>query len=424
MEGLNVDGKNDSLWHIYYESGKLKAEGYYDNGVKHGSWKYFHPNGILSAEGAYENGHTIGQWKYYHHNGKLSSEGVELEGKKDGYWKLYYETGEFKGEGIFLKGEGDYKEYYSNGKIKTKGFIRNDKNHGQWLYYYEDGLLEGECVFQNGEGEYKGYYEDGSLKMEGRIKDGVKVGIWKLYNKDGSIVGYYKTYFENEKPIFKVMEDTVRLRRYELGNSEKPEFKFKTKKIRYYNPRINEFRGYIVSFNPFFMPFGQLPFSVEYYFQERLGYEVQVTMYRDPFFTSDANVPLNKVYKRGYDIALRNKFYQTDDAKGMLYFGHELRFTYKDNFVNIFNQDIQPTMFPVSSSEGKVEYSVIIGDRFIRDAGKPGITLDIFVGLGLGYRFYKENFKEADTFSPYFKRVSKSPITFPIRLGFDIGYAF
>ena len=104
-----------------------------------------------------------------------------------------------------------------------------------------------------------------------------------------------------------------------------------------FRPQVNEFKGIIVAFNPVSTAFGSIPFSVEYYLQERLGYELQFSILRDPFFTSDGNVKINDVYDRGYSLALRQKLYSPDRRLGMLYFGHELRFSTIDHFSNIID---------------------------------------------------------------------------------------
>ena len=63
------------------------------------------------------------------------------------------------------------------------------------------------------------------------------------------------------------------------------------------------------------------PLSVEYYLQERMGYELQMTYLRDPFFSSLNSVNINTVFMEGVGLQFRQKFYQRDEPFGMLYFG-------------------------------------------------------------------------------------------------------
>jgi uncharacterized protein len=421
MEGQNVEGKSDSLWIAYYENGRIQSRGYYQEGLKHGLWTYYYPNGNVSAQGFYQEGYTNGEWTYFHKNGTKSSQGVEKGGLKDGYWKLFHENGEFKGEGNFTKGEGKYQEYYENGRLRVNGILRNDKSIGKWYYYYEDGTLEGTCDFVEGVGDYTGYYEDGSLKMEGRIINGQKQGIWKLYDKAGKIVGYYKAILENEKPIFKVVSDTLQVAHHERTDYDKPEFRFKTRRSKYFDPRINEFRSVIGALNVLPMPLGKIPVSFEYYMQERLGYELTFTYIRRPFFVNNANVSLEKPFNRGIGVSLRQKFYQPDEKWGMLYYGHEVSFTSLIHSANI--EDDASVIRRIHSNEERLEYLVIAGNRLIKDAGKPGVTFDLFVGAGLGLRLYRPGFSGDPSYERVFANVPKSRITFPIRFGVAIGYA-
>lgn len=426
-EGLNIDGKSDSLWTYYFENGKVKAQGNYKNGMNQGHWKFYYPEGHLLSEGTFNKGKSIGKWTYYYKNGRKSSEGIENNGKKDGYWKLYYDNGEIKGEGFFQQGEGEYKEYYESGKIKISGHIKNEKNNGTWIYYYENGKREGIASFSNGKGRFKGYYEDGSLKMEGTIEDGVRTGIWKLYKKDGSLAGYYKAVYDQLEPLFEMAENAPMVMSDTLNdtlNYEKPEYRFKSRGSRYFKRRLNEFRGLIVAANPMAMIAGSVPFSMEYYMQERLGYELQYTYIRNPFFTSDSNILQNEVYDRGYSLAFKQKFYHDDESWGMWYFGHELRFTSVDHFANVNPLTTHPHLKSVSESEEKIEYAVFVGDRIVRESGESGITVDVFIGIGIGYRKCRANYNESTNFSQLFKSLPDSKISIPLRLGINLGYIF
>ena len=422
-KGLNVDGKSDSTWVYFHENKHQKATGNYEQGIKEGLWKYYHENGTLASEGEYLAGIENGKWIFYHENGQVSSEGIEKEGKKDGFWKMYHRNGEFKGESAFVAGEGDYKEYYESGKLKIEGHIKEGRNQGEWLYYYEDGSLEGEAEYMDGIGAFKGYYVSGKLRMKGTIEDGVNTGVWELYKESGELAGYYTTVYEKGKPRYEPMGAAENVEKKSVFNRI-PAFLFKNKKVKYFNSKVNEFEGFIVATNPVAMVVGFLPFSAEYYMQERLGYELLFTYVRDPFFSSDSSVPLRKVYDRGFTFQFRQKFYQKDEPFGMLYFGQEFAFTSIDHFANVQDMQILGTTTSIRAKEYRYEYGVFIGDRLMKFAGKSGITLDAFVGIGIGYRIYSEKFKPNDIYSSVFEEVKKSKLSMPIRFGLNIGYAF
>jgi antitoxin component YwqK of YwqJK toxin-antitoxin module len=423
MEGSIINGKSDSLWRYYYENGALKGEGLEKDGLKTGKWTFYHENGAVLSEGTYAHGTTNGIWKYYHPNGTISSEGEEKEGEKEGYWKLYYENATLKGEATYLNGNGEYKEYYESGKLKAVGNIKNGKNEGKWLYYYENGAIEAEVNFVAGEGEYVGFYETGQLKMEGTIKDNKKIGVWKLYDESGNLAGYYKTFYENKIPQFEKLPDNAN-GRDSMVVYEKPDIKLKKKKSRYFTAKHNEFTGIIVSTNPAAPILGSLPIYVEYYIQERLGFSFIYTLKRDPFFIANNKMDLNTPFERGFSTAVRMKFYKPDENLGMFYFANELRFSSSNHLANVKDSMNSNALYEIKARENKIEYSFLMGNRFMKYANKSGFSLDAFLGLGIGYRDYKEKFPDKEEYKDVFRNINKSSISIPLRIGFSIGYAF
>ncbi|MFA0964796.1 toxin-antitoxin system YwqK family antitoxin [Roseivirga sp. BDSF3-8] len=423
-EGLNRDGVSDSLWTFYYDEGTIKARGEYEDGVKTGTWSYYYPNGNPSAEGEYTKGEAEGKWTYYHENGVMSSEGMQADGLKEGFWKIYAETGKPMGEGLFVKGEGEYKEFYPSGKLKVKGRIVDETNQGRWEYYYEDGSLEGEVDYIDGEGWYTGYYPDGTRYMTGRIKDNKRVGTWELYSADGSLAGYYRPIYENDKPVFKLVESATENTGDNGPGYSRPEYRYRNRKLKYFTPRIGEFRGFVLAANPIATAFGDLPVYAEYYMQERLGYEAVLTLIRNPFFEGDATIDLNEVYTRGFSVTFRQKFYQQDRSIGMLYFGQGLRFVSQKHQVNTDPLSTGEGVRLLKAVERRGEYSLFIGDRIVKEAGNSGITIDIWAGLGLGYRYFNKQYDEGIGEDRLFDEISQSPFAIYPRLGINVGYIF
>ncbi len=426
-EGLNVNGESDSTWVFYHENGKIEATGDFEHGKRTGVWKYFYDDESPSAHGNFVEGEKDGKWIYYHKNGKVSSEGALREGKKEGYWRIFSENGSFKAEGVFEKNDGKYTEYYESGALKAEGNIIDSKNHGLWMYYFEDGTKEGECEFTHGGGEYIGYYKDGSIKMKGTIKDGVNVGIWELYKGDGSLAGYYRPYYEDNKPFYKLAKD----KKVERGDYIKPAYKFKNNKLRYFDPVINEFKGVILSTNPLSTIFGQLPIAIEYYMEDRLGYEAQVTVLRDPFFQSSEEVKVNKNYSRGFNLAIRQKFYHPEGKLGSFYFGHEVRMTSLKHYANVIDStSTYPAKIKINTQETRFEYGIFVGDRWMQLTGDRyrnnslGFTIDGFLGLGFGYRMYERNYSNNPTYDLVFNSVSDTKFVISPRIGINIGFVF
>lgn len=423
--GFKKGEKSDSLWVYYYESSAKMGEGPYEDGLRSGEWTFYHENGNMSSKGTYVQGERAGHWQYFYEDETLSSEGPERDSKKDGYWKLYFEDGGLKGEGFFEAGEGMYTEYYNSGKLKMKGRMEDGIRQGEWLYYYENGALEGQATFVNDQGAFVGYYETGEVKMTGNIEGNQRIGTWTLFKEDGSIAGYYRTVYSGETFEFEGLAFQGSEGAADTLNYQKPEYKFRANESKYFKSRLNEFRGIIIGTNPVAIAVGSLPISVEYYIQERIGHEFQLTLLRDPFFTKEANMPRYALYQRGFSAAFRQKFYQKDQDLGMLYFAHELRFTQVDYRTRIPDDAPIVPNVPVLEEKSKAyEYAILVGDRVTKDAGAKGITLDVFIGVGIGYREYAAIDYPNETIKKAFDEAPKSKISVPIRAGLTIGYIF
>ncbi|MEP1097267.1 MAG: toxin-antitoxin system YwqK family antitoxin [Cyclobacteriaceae bacterium] len=424
MEGKISNDKSIGEWIYYFETGEVEAVGQFSDGLRSGEWQYFHKNGEKRAAGNYKNGLRVGEWKYYHENGTLHQSGLLEQDRKQGYWKLFYPTGEVKGEVSFNKGSGSFSEYYTNGGKKASGQLVDDKKEGKWVYYAEDGRIEGEANFKNGEGNYQGYYPDGTLKMEGQIKDDKRINEWTLYNPDGSLAGTYFPIYENEKPIFKTRQSRDFVKNDNTG-FDKPEYTFKRRGLRYFQYRINEYQAIILGTNPVWLLDSQLPIAIEYYKQERLGYELQLDLMRNPFFVSDDNIENDVLFERGSKINFRQKFYHEDGRFGMFYFGHQLSYSKLNFKVNYLDQTI---IFPGPQLEfGKMvesgfSYGILVGSRWMRDVGDSGWTIDVFLGLNVASRSYERDNSDP-IFDNFFDPKIKSSLHFPITFGLNFGFA-
>jgi len=423
MEGLIVNGLSDSVWRYFYENSILKATGFEKSGERQGFWKFYHSDGTISSEGHFSKNLKEGNWKYFHENGKLSAEGSLESDDKEGVWKFFMPSGALMGEGNFTKGNGDYQEYYDNGKVKLKGKIVNNQYEGTWTFFFEDGGLEGECTYTKGYGQYLGYYENGTIKMKGKMHNGQKIGFWDLLGKEGKLIGHYKTFYDmvqlNQVVKPKPKSDSVVLK---PRNYSGPDFMFSNRKIRHYIPKINELRGFIVACNPFAAALNSFPIGIEFFFQDRLGFELMFTYYRQPFFANHGEELENKrVYTLGNSIDFRQKLYSADHGSGNLYIGQELRLTnFSHKLLVIETTDSVTTARSFEGKETKIELSILVGNRFFQYYHKHKcFTLDLYTGIGFGYRFtkYPEQLL-------IYNRLKTNTLTIPFRLGFNFGFLF
>jgi len=437
LEGMKVGGKNSGRWMSYYESGMTRSEGMYQAGKRHGPWKFYHENGKLSSVGDFLEGSTVGKWTYYYENGRVSAEGAEKDGLKEGYWKLYHSDGKFRGEAIFNEGEGTYREFHENGKLKVSGRIENGLNQDKWQYYYDDGTLEGETIFKDGKGMFTGYYRDGALKMKGQLDNNERVGVWELYKPDGELAGYYESIYEDNKPVFRALRNAEKDRATSKRDKAlNPGYMYRKKGSRYFTPRVNELRAVILGVNPLGLVLHRLPLSLEYYMQERLGYELEAGIIRDPFFYLDGSVSVGSVYQRGGFVGFKQKFYHPDTRSGTFYFGHRLGFDYIYHSTNLESNGPGSGTDPhMLATEQNVNYSLLIGTRLMKDADMintritkenqaSGLTFDLSAGLGISYRFFQKEYTANPHFDYLLRDVSQPRVLFPLQLGATIGYIF
>ena len=443
LEGIKVRGHNEGRWKRYHESGMLQAEGEYQQGVRQGLWKFYYPNGKVSSVGDFLNGSSVGKWTYYYENGTVSAEGAERDGVKEGYWKLYHSNGDFKGETIFNRGDGIYREYYEAGTLKVQGRTVNGVNQDKWVYYYPDGTLEGECIFKNGQGTYFGYYPSSALKMKGTVADGERTGVWELYKPNGKLAGYYKSVYENDEPSFQALEKFANSEEAKEDGepaAENPDYLYRKKKsLRYFERKINERQRLIVGVNPMALLAYRLPISLEYYMQERLGYEAEIGIFRNPFFAGRQKVTRNTVYQRGVFVHLKQKFYHPDARIGMFYFGHQVGLDYLYHYANVAaatppgGPPHQPET-SLLSKEQRLSYSLLLGTRLIKDSDlvnarivrdrhAQGLTFDLFGGIGIGYRLLHKRY-EHGSLGEQIVGKNENQAFVPFYFGATVGYAF
>ncbi len=196
-----------------YDSGVVVATGPIDSSdLQEGDWKEYYETGELKDEGKYDNGLKIGEWKYYFRDGKKFEIGKYAKGKQAGTWLWYFENGSIRRQNSFIKGQedGDFIEYDDSGKVITKGEYSDGLKEGKWFYqldnyksvgkynddmqdsiwteYYVDNgqvRFTGKYDHDRADGEHIWYYEDGKKELEGKYNLGLKEDKWKYYTPDG-----------------------------------------------------------------------------------------------------------------------------------------------------------------------------------------------------------------------------------------------
>jgi len=144
-------------------------------------------DGVLIEAKTLKLANGIGQ--FFYESGKIKSETPFKEGLRDGLGKLYYESGKVKSETPFKndKVEGLKKEYYETGVVQTEVPFVNDEAEGVGKFYYPTGKLQGETPFKKNQpdGITKLYNQAGQLIRTIEFKEGEIVKGYD-YNDQGT----------------------------------------------------------------------------------------------------------------------------------------------------------------------------------------------------------------------------------------------
>ena len=105
-------------------------------------------DGLLVETKTLKLANGVGQ--LFYESGKIKSETPFKEGIREGVGKTYYESGKLQSETPFKndKMEGLKKEYYESGVVQSELFFVNDEAHGMAKMYYPTGKLQGETPFK------------------------------------------------------------------------------------------------------------------------------------------------------------------------------------------------------------------------------------------------------------------------------------
>ena len=273
-------------------NGKLKFEGEYLNGEKHGKGKEYNDDGKLIFEGEYLNGKRNGKGKEYnsYYGGLLTFIGQYLNDrrwnvlgyrpyKKERCW-LKNGKGlikEYNSINYYLEFEGEYLNGQRNGKGKEfnhligtyEGEYLNGKRHGKGkeLNKKDELIFEGEYLYGY---KLKGkYYKNGKLEYEGEFRYNKKYN-GKGYDENGNIIyelnngnGKVKEYDENEGGDSLFEGEYLNGKRWKGHVTEGDWYGFTGFEGEYLNGQIKEGKEY--------GGYGELQFEGEYLNGERHG---------------------------------------------------------------------------------------------------------------------------------------------------------
>jgi antitoxin component YwqK of YwqJK toxin-antitoxin module len=169
-EGEVVNGERLGTWKFYFEDGRLREEGTFEDDILviRNSWNmnneqtvadgmglyasYFAGNGSVYEIGAIQNGHREGEWFVYHESTGITAQKSNYKnGKLHGETISYFETGEILSKGYFEDGKmnGNWIWYHENESISSTVNYINHKKEGKQIFYTESGLHKREEIYKN-----------------------------------------------------------------------------------------------------------------------------------------------------------------------------------------------------------------------------------------------------------------------------------
>lgn len=87
------DGKQDGKTSVFYQSGKLKEERFYQNGLRDSIWTTWSEQGIRLAIASFHNDVKDGNWIIWDEKGIKRYDMYYRSGEKVGRWKMWDESG-------------------------------------------------------------------------------------------------------------------------------------------------------------------------------------------------------------------------------------------------------------------------------------------------------------------------------------------
>ena len=196
MEGPYVEGKMQGLWTARWTHGSVEETPYVDGQI-HGQLTGRDADGD-TWEYEYVEDKKHGQYTGRTAEGKVRSQGPFVDGEKHGAWTETDFVGVWKGTYVRGKKHGRWVARYEDGRIDQEGSFKEGKRHGEWVDYLGDGRT----VYRKGpyvEGKQHGRWieTDGIEELEGENVQRMGEGQYVEGKRDGTWVFYPEGYKEN-----------------------------------------------------------------------------------------------------------------------------------------------------------------------------------------------------------------------------------
>jgi antitoxin component YwqK of YwqJK toxin-antitoxin module len=190
---INANGERIGVWKKFYNNGKIRYQGQFENGKEIDVFKYY---SIVSSEHpiiikTFSKENNISKVEFFSESGILESKG-EMNGKnRIGKWVYYQNEGKIISEENYSNGvlNGISKTYYKSGKITEILNYKNGKLNGSIKRFADNGVLLDDINYVNGKlnGLAKYYNLKGKLIYTGNYENDEKVGKWQYFSDEEAV---------------------------------------------------------------------------------------------------------------------------------------------------------------------------------------------------------------------------------------------
>jgi antitoxin component YwqK of YwqJK toxin-antitoxin module len=194
----NANGPLKTWW----ADGRMREDGSYQSGQRHGHVRGFHPDGSLAFEGDFEHGVPVGEVEHHYPGGNLAVSTVVEDGAAQGARREYYPGGALAVQSEFVDGvrEGVEVRWHENGLKASEGRFANGEPAGLWQSWDKSGKLAAERWYWMTDGRPSGHLESvfaegGHISVQTRV---VSVdGEWRarvtFWHTNGRLAGLSET---------------------------------------------------------------------------------------------------------------------------------------------------------------------------------------------------------------------------------------
>ena len=226
MNQLDGEGRRTGPWRVEYPDGDIRYEATFVKGRPVGEMVRYYENGAVQARMDFDSTADRSYTRLYYENGKIAAEGWFAERDKDSVWTYYSEfDGTVRIREPYHRGklQGKVKNYYPSGEVSEEVTWDRHQKEGEWKQYYRDGSLRLESSYKDDrlDGPYRVYYPDSTLKVSGSYEENRSEGKWEFFDESGNLL--YAIEYEHGKPVdqeefLRMMQDSL-LRFQEIQDS-------------------------------------------------------------------------------------------------------------------------------------------------------------------------------------------------------------